>query len=400
MKDLNVLKKLWLYSSIIISLPLSAGSMIENYLSQQKNQIFDYQLRANELQSAVLRKNWVSPIMLSYTQTTTTQSIKKDITNRTFSISIDQPIFKSGGIYYSIKFANAKERATRARLDLSHRQLITQALQTLFELKKNRLQKRQITLKLRNDNIDIRRKKEQYKAGLIDSSFLNEAILKRNQDRSQLLDLQLAQKRLLSSFRLISNRNPNRIRLPKLRLISSKEYRKKNLELKAQYLEMLESEYNSKITLSKYLPTVSFNASYYVTDSNQITLGQRKDYSQYGFRISMPININAPDDVEASRVSYLQKGVELQDAKRKARSDYRLVLENISIINRKIALAKSDRELYRNLLKNTKEQASAGKKTHFDVETMRNSVKISELDIYIHRAEKQIELLKLYTKTY
>ena len=381
-------------------MPLMAESIIKNYLSNQKNQIFDYQMKANYLQSAVLRKSWINPITLSYTETTSTQAISGDTTNRVFSIGIDQPIFKSGGIYYSIKFANAKERATRATLELQHRQQIVQAVEILFNLKKNHLQQRQVALKLRNDEIDIRRKREQYNAGLIDSSFLNEAILKRNQDRNNLLNLQLSEKKLLSSFSILSNKNPNHLRLPRLHLIRSKEYQKKNLNLQSQYFQLVQSEYDIKQTWSKYLPKLSFNATYYSTNPSKAILGQKKDYSQYGFRISMPLSINAPEDIEASRVRYLQKGIELQDAKKKAKSDYKLVLENLSIINKKIALARSDKRLYASLLKNTKEQARAGKKTHFDVETMRNSMKISELDIYIYKIDKQIELLKLYANIY
>jgi len=79
-------------------------------------------------------------------------------------------------------------------------------------------------------------------------------------------------------------------------------------------------------------------------------------------------------------------------------SEYRLVMDTLAIIDKKIALARSDEELYRGLLRSTKEQASAGQKTASDVEIMRNSMQIARLDARIYEIERQIQLLKLYAK--
>jgi outer membrane protein TolC len=392
------LKKLWLLSNLLL-LPLAAQSDLENYLSQEKNLILDYQQQFNRLQSDVLRKSWINPIILSYSESSDDQSLAGKNTQRTWSVGIDQPIFKSGGIYYAIKYANAQEGATAAQIRLQRRQLIVQAIETLFELRKNRLQQKQMRLKIRNDNIDIRRKREQYDAGVIDSSYLDQAILQRNRDRTSLLALKLAEKNLRNAFALLSDRNPDRLRLPRLRLIRAKEYRRNNLELAAQRLRVAQSEYESKMAWSKYLPTLSVNANYYDTDPGRPMPGLRDDYYRYGFRITLPLNINAPHDIEASRVKFLQESVQLQDEARKVESEYRLVLDTLKIIDQKIALARSDERLYRNLLKSTKEQAAAGQKTALDVETMRNSMNVARLDAKIYGIERQIQLLKLYAKS-
>ncbi|WP_292654521.1 TolC family protein [Nitratifractor sp.] len=398
MKGSNVLKKLWLPFSLLLTLPLTAESALENYLSREKNLILDYQEEANRLESAVLRKSWINPIMLNYTENTSTISLSGDETDRVFNVGINQPIFKSGGIYYAVKFADAKAGATQAQIRLQRRQLISQAIETLFQLKKNRLQQRQMRLKIRNDAIDIRRKKEQYDAGVIDSSFLNEAILQRNQDRTSLLALQLAEKNLRNAFSLLSDKRPDGLRLPRLTLIKAGEYRRRNLELETQRLLVAQSEYNSKMTWAKYLPTLSLSANYYDTDSDRPMPGQKDNYYRYGFQISMPLSINAPQDIEAGRVRYLQQAVQLQDARRKVASEYRLVLDTLAIIDKKIALARSDQKLYRSLLQSTKEQAAAGQKTRFDVETMRNAMNMAKLDAQIYGIERQIQLLKLYGK--
>ncbi len=397
MKGSNVLKKLWLLSNLLL-LPLAAGSDLANYLSREKNLIFDYQEEANRLESAMLRKSWISPLMLSYGESRSDQPWGKEARDRTFSVGISQPIFKSGGIYYAVKFANAQEGATAAQIRLQRRQMITQAIEVLFDLRKNRLQQRQLRLKIRNDEIDIRRKREQYDAGVIDSSFLNQAILQRNQDRTSLLVLQLAEKNLRNAFSLLSDKNPDGLRLPHLRLISRRRYRQNNLELEAQRLQLAGSEYNSKMTWSKYLPTLSVNANYYDTDSNRPLIGVHDDYYRYGFQISMPLSVNAPQDIEAGRVRYLQQAVQLQDMRKSVASEYKLVLDTLAIIDKKIALARSDEKLYRSLLRSTREQAQAGQKTQLDVETMRNAMEMAKLDAKVYEVEKQIELLKLYGK--
>jgi outer membrane protein TolC len=384
---------------LALATPLKAESELANYLSREKNLLFDYQEELNRLQSSMLRKSWISPVMLNYSESSDNLFGEYE-TDRTFSVGIDQPIFKSGGIYYAIKFADAQEGANRLEIDLQRRELIVRAINTLFELKKNRLQQQQLRLKIRNDIIDIRRKREQYDAGIIDSSFLNQAILQRNRDQTTLLATQLTEKNLRNLFSLLSDKNPDGLRTPRLTLVSREEYARKNLELEARRLRVAQSEYDSKMTWAKYLPTLSLNANYYRTDNDNSAPGMRDHYSRYGFRISMPLNINAPEDIEASRVAYLRQATQLQDDRRRVESEYRLVLDTIEIIDKKIALARSDRRLYRDLLQSTKEQAAAGEKTSLDVETMRNSMKMAELDAEIYQIEKQIQLLKLYAKIY
>ncbi len=391
------MRKLWLLSNLLL-LPLAAQSELDDYLSLEKRIILEYQEQIDRVQSDLQRRTWISPILLSYTQSSDNHSLLGKQTFKSWSISIDQPIFKSGGIYYAIKFADAQERVGVAKNRLLRRQLIVQALTTLFELRKNRLQQKQMRLKIRNDSIDIKRKREQYSAGLIDSSFLDQAILQRNQDQRSLLELKLAQKRLRSTFAKLSRRNPDRLRLPRLRLIGAKEFFQKNLDIELERYKLIQSDYASKITRSKYLPTISFNAKYSFTDSDTPTPAFRKDYYSYGLRITMPLSINAAKDIEASRLKFLQESARLQDTKRKAQSEYRLTLDTLAIIEKKIALAHSNERLYRNLLKSTKEQAAAGRKTSLDVEIMQNSMNIAKLDAKIYDIERQIELLKLYEK--
>ncbi len=390
------MKKLFLLYSIIGFGSLFAGSELQNYLTNEKNLIFDFQQEKNQLQTDMLHDSWISPITLSYQENWTTQPLSGTQSSSAFSIGIDQPIFKSGGIYYAIKYSkvlgdlNAHEIATKKR------QLIGQAIEILYGIKKAKLQHQKLRLMVRNDNIDIRTKQESYDAGILDSSFLDQAILKRNQDESQMLDIELTLATLRNSFKLLSRKNPDRLKTPSLKLISLNNYKNNNLSLTSKRLITLEKEYSSKMTWAKYLPTISVNARYTNTDQESPTMDD--DYSTYGFKISMPLNINTFKDIESSRVSYMQSVTELQDSRRTAGIEYAVARQSIHIINKRIALAKKDESLYRSLYNRTKDLVKAGEKTNQDTQTMLNSLKIKKLDRQIFAIDKQQKLLSLYIK--
>ena len=398
MKGLRDLKKLSILFSIL-PLYLSA-EYLPNYLSDYKLQILDYSDELNSLRSSILKKSWISPIMINYSDTKLSHSDRRDGESRIWSVSIDQPIFKSGGIYNAIKYAISKEKATKTTIDIQRRTLISQALESLYNIKKLKLQIKQAKLIIKNDEIDVKRKEEQYLAGLIDSSFLDQAILKRNSDKTKLLVLKLSLSEAIGGFSKLSDVNPDSLRLPKFSLVKRDKYLSKNIDIKELEYKTQALDYQSGATLSKYLPTISIVGQY--SDewhSLDLSPSNTNDgYYSYGFKISMPININSIEDVEASRVEYMKSAIELQDKIREVDIDYSTAIKRIRLIEKKIALAKSDAKLYRRLLKRTKEQVRAGSKTKYDVETMRNSMRAAIIDAKVYEIERQIALMNLYSK--
>ncbi|NKQ40349.1 MAG: TolC family protein [Sulfurovum sp.] len=396
MKDLSVLKKLFLLCSIFATSYISAESDLENYLTQEKNLIFNYQEMKNQLEMDKLHDSWISPVMVTYQKNWTTQPLSGTKSSSAFSIGIDQPIFRSGGIYYAIKYSDALRGVNSQDIAMKKKQLIGQAIDMLYNIKKLKLQHQKLKLLVRNDTIDIQRKQESYGAGILDSSFLDQAILKRNQNESQMLDIEMNLAKLRNSFKLLSRKNPDKLKTPRLKMISSKYYKNNNMDLALKQLKSLEKEYSNKMTWAKYLPTISVNARYTNTDIN--TPGMDDDYSTYGFKISVPLNINAATDIESSRVSYMLSVTEMQDSRRTAGIEHSIVRKSISILNKRISLAKKDEALYRRLYNRTKDLVKAGEKTKQDAQTMLNSLNIKQLDRKIYDIEKQQQLLKLYIK--
>ena len=399
MKDLNVLKKLLvLYSLFFLSYILA--DELGNILSKNKTLLFDYDLKKNELKSDMQAKSWIKPVTVRYSKDFTTRFKKETTHTSTFSVIIDQPIFRSGGIYYAIKYSHAMRDANAADIRFQKRKMIGDAVSILFNLKKNKLEQQKMNYLIKNDKIDIKQKRDSYQAGLLDSSFLDQAILKKSQDEASLLELKLNHLELKQRFSLLSDKNPDKLKLPKLKMLSRKKYINKNIELKKDILKAEESKYNVKVTTAKYLPTVSLQGQYINGDLNPLfpSPNLNEKYYNYGFSVSMPLDINTFKDIEASKVDRLRTATQVIDRKETVREEYNWIHNSLNILDKKIALAKKDEHIYKNLYKLTKNLVKAGEKTSFDAYIMQNSLHIRTLDQKIYKIDKQIQLLKLYVR--
>jgi hypothetical protein len=97
MKGLNVLKKLLVLCSLFALNALYADEL-SNILSTNKELLFDYDQKSNDLQSDMLSKSWINPVQVRYGKDYTTRFKTGTIDTSTFSVYIDQPIFRSGDL--------------------------------------------------------------------------------------------------------------------------------------------------------------------------------------------------------------------------------------------------------------------------------------------------------------
>ena len=399
MKDLNVLKKLLVLCSLLFASLLNADEL-GDILSDNKALLFDYQFEKNELDSDMLSKSWVNPVIVQYRKNYSTQF--KDRTNRqgTFSVMIDQPIFRSGGIYYAIKYSNALRAANNADITLQRRKMIGDAVSILFNLKKTKLEQEKRRLLIKNDTIDILQKRDSYEAGLLDSSFLDQAILKKSQDEAALLEMELNLLELKQRFSLLSDKKPEGLRLPTLKIMSKEQYSEENLDLKTERHRAEVSEYNEKITWAKYLPTVSLQGQYIDGDLNPLFANPiiQEQYYNYGFSVSMPIDLNSLTDIEASKVEKLRAAVQVLDREEMVKEEYQWIVNSLKVLDKKIVLAQKDEKVYKSLFTLTSNLVQAGEKTSLDADIMHNSLKIRKLDQKIYKIDKQVQLLKLYVR--
>ncbi|HIP51540.1 MAG TPA: hypothetical protein EYG94_05555, partial [Campylobacterales bacterium] len=317
-----------------------------------------------------------------------------------FIVSIDQPVFKMGGIWAAVKYAKALGQANALDIELQKRQLISQALNILFNLKKSKLQLAKLNLSIENDNLDIQIQKESYEEGLSNRSLYDQALLKRNQDITSKLELELNIAKLENDFSLLSEHNPHTLTLPNFAMIDKSRYMEEQLELKRDSFRVEEKKHNKYMTLTKYLPEISINGRYTDEDLNPLfaSPGSRikEQYYNYGFKVTLPISINSFDDVQASKIEYLNAQVTLNDKRKIVANNFKLAQKRLENIDKKIALSKDDMTHYESMLLTAQDLEALGDRTTLDTQIVANSVKIRELDQEIYKVDAQIELLGLY----
>ncbi len=377
---------------------------LESYLSGLKQRTFELQYRQSEAESLMLRDSWVSPLNLSYTYNHS-EPYDNDQTSMNAVISIDQPIFKFGGIYYGIKYASAAFDAQNLTIDQQKRALIKQAVALLIQIKKTDVQIERQKFQIDNSRINLEQKREQYINGQLDSGFLNNAIIEKNVVVQALYDLETAREQLISSFKSISDTDYNTAPIPHLSLVDEATFMQRNIDLKLAEQTIERDYYQKNVTMAKYFPTISATGSYKWERSEQIQFGNtgagysgETHYLSYGLRASMPLDLNTFRDIESARVTYLKSQIALEDSKRELTALFEQVRQNLDNYDKKITLARENQELYETLLHDTKILFESGYKTEYDVQNMQNSVEIEKLNIKSYYFDQQLELLNLYEK--
>ena len=380
-----------LLSCLIIFSTVNAGGI----LSKTQKNILKNEKEQNKKSSDILEFDWVNPVNFSYSHS------KSDIytstqTSDSLSISLNQPIFRSGGIYYAIKYAKANREFLKLTTSLKEKSLLTSAFTTLLSLKNIDLQIKKQKLLIENAKIDITRKKEQYLSGVLDSSFLDNAVLSKNKLEISLLDMKSTKADLLKTFHTLSSLDYRKVDLPHLKLINLQSYIKNNLVIKNAEADINQQNYLKKMTISNYLPKVSLFANYNHSRTKDFGV-QNNSYKKYGINISMPLfDINRGKNIELQKLKYLRGKLNAIDKKNSEKELYKAIVKKIELYRKKISLAKEEEGLYASLLKTTKDLYNSGEKTIFDVQTMQNSLNSTVLDKKIYKNNLDIELFKLY----
>ena len=379
---------------------------LEAYISQNKQEQFSYDYQKNEAESSKLRDSWIAPLRINYTYGVSNPSNKDQIT-QSAAIKMDQPIFQSGGIYYGIKFADASKKYSDYSIDVAKRKMIKDAVYLLMQIKQTDLKEEKQKLQIKNSEINLEIKKEQYLNGQLDSGFLDNAVIERNVVIQTLYDIQTAKERLVSSFSALSDLNYMDTKVPYLELLNEEEFLKNNIVLKVADAQTQRDEYSKNMTITKYLPNISITGGYnwsksdnqiFGIDENGVPVRSNKgiDYYDYGLRASIPIDLNTFRDIESSKVDFLKSKVLKKDKVVQLKAMFEQVMQNIKNLDKKRELSFQNKDIYAKLLHDTQKLYDAGYKTEYDVQTLDNSVLISEINAQIFEYDKQLELLSLY----
>lgn len=401
------MKALTLLSWLLVSSSLLANDhnrSLEDYISTFKQKEFSYDYEKNEAESSKLRDSWIAPIQLNYNYSRSKPYLKEQV-NQNAAIKMDQPIFQSGGIYYGIKYANVSKLYNQYSIDVAKRKMIKDAIAILMQIKKTELQEKKQILQIKNSQINLEQKKEEFLNGRLDSGFLDNAIIQLNIVKLALFDIQNSKAKLISQFEALSDLDYKQAPVPHLELINLDAFLQNNIVLKQTDAQKKKNDYFKNVTVAKYLPKISFTAGYtwqksegqqFYAGGNLIDSSNELHYYDYGARFSMPLDINMFRDIESVKVDYLKSAVLQQDKKRELVKLFEQVMHNLKNLDNKIGLSGENIELYAKLLEDTTQLFKAGYKTEYDVQTLKNSLKIQHIDTKIYEMDKQLELLTLY----
>lgn len=371
----------------------------DKLLSSLKRDIIDTEKKQNKNTSDILKWDWIEPLKGSYIHNKSKYQFDND-TKKTdnVAISMSQPVFKSGGIYYAIQYSNANREFLKLSTLIEEKNLLKSAISSLISIRKLDLQIKKQEYLIENSKIDILRKKEQYLSGFLDSSYLDNAILAKNQNELSFLELKSSKEDLVKAFKNISDADYNDLEPPHFKMIDMNTFIEENIEVRSSLAAVEQTKYLKNMTISTYLPTFSVTASYNKNRTNYLGI-DNEDFHQYGLTVSMPLlDVNMLKEVELKKLDLLKSKLESDDKKREERILYKNIQNKIGIYKKKIEMAKENKSLYASLLDSTRELYEAGEKTEYDVDTMENSFKIMGIEIDIHRCDIQLQMLELYAK--
>ena len=142
------------------------------------------------------------------------------------------------------------------------------------------------------------------------------------------------------------------------------------------------------------LPSLKINGS--AGYNNSDTTNNLDDYYKYGASISIPLSYTSSNDIQQSKLIFLKNKKEEDLTYIELENTYETSYETIKQYEKRINLALNDIKLYEELLQLNQEEYNAGFKAMEDVDTLKNSKEIRQLDIEKYKLYIKKEILFLY----
>lgn len=375
--------------SLFVSSFIFAQEKSTEVLLPLKNEIKELENKSVKEKKEVNTYEWLSDINLNITQ----NKNNEDLNTKDYSLSINQEIFNFGGIKSKIDYAQYLFEQQSLKLQMENFEDLNSLYENFINLKINDINIKQNIFNIKNSEIEVEIKTSLYKNGQRDISDLNDAIMKKNSLEDLKMELQLQKVKYINEIKKLSSYEITNLDLPQISLISKENFLENATKKLYASLESNVSKTEYQKTKSSYLPSLKLNASMGIEDSNT---KKKDDYYSYGATVSMPISYTFSNDIEYSKLIYLQNRKKEELVKIELEQIYESSFETIKQFENRVNLAQKDIKLYEELLKLNLEEFDAGFKAKEDVETLKNSKEIRNLDIEKYRLNIQKEILYLY----
>jgi outer membrane protein TolC len=366
-------------------------------LSKEKQQLLDLKRQKQLAETTKLKNSWISPIQLSAGWQRSVNAGKFDGKSTKAGLSMHQDIFRSGGIWYAVDYAKAFGEVQALGIDIEEARELEQLYRLKLQLQRQKLQLQQAKLTLKNRQIDADVVKERYKAGEADISELSRVMLQVDQAENQLITLENGYEALRYELKkLYGDRSFDRLVVPSVMLVDKEDYLAKNLELLRYKKQIASDRAKYKTIRASYLPKVTLNGNYGYSKFEGDFQSYSGDEYGYGVQLSIPIDFNTKQDIEANKLAYLSSKVAGEDRKKELSSEYDKHIAAIEAAKKKITVAARMYDRYDALYRFTKREYRAGSKTEYDVASLKNALKIQELEKQIQRYNIELEKIAIF----
>ena len=383
--------KKFLYCFLLSSL-LFANEKSNEVLMPLKNEIRDLETKSIEEKKEVNKYEWLNDLNISLSQSKDDEHIK----TKDYSLNLNQKILDFGGISSQIDYANNLFKQEALKIKMENFEDLNTLYKNFIDLKINDINILQNDLNIKNSEIEVDIKKSQYRNGQSDISDLNDAIMKKNLLEDSKMNLKLNKVIYENDIKKLTSYELNNLSIPSISLISKDIFLEKSTKKLYANLESQVSQNEYKKTKSKYLPALNLTGAVGYQDS---TTKKSQDYYNYGASITMPLNYTFSNDIEYSKLVYLQNRKKEELTSIELEKVYDSSIETIKQFENRINLALNDIKLYEELLELNQEEFNAGFKADEDVQTLKNSKEIRKLDIEKYKLNIKKELLYIYFQT-
>lgn len=391
-------KNLLIYILFHLLFFVSLSANDRDLLSQEKQDLLIQEQNRYESEYEKLRYNWITPLNLGASYGYDRAYMGDYGTNTNISASISQDLFRSGGITYQIEYADAKKRADEISLTKEIADINKELFSALLNYEKTLLQKKQSELILKNKEIEIFIKRQLYEVGKADITELNNALMAQSSELKNLVTHQYMLAQLRGEISKVSDVDPLTFSPPRFSLVESDTYLENNLELNYLRLQTKSFEHLYGVTKSGYLPSLSLNANVGYREYDSKKYDNRYDGNYYGAGVTLniPLYYNAMSATQEAKANYLKQAAQVADRYRVTKASYTQSIDLIESYRSYNEITSKNLALYDELIEAIEAGVSVGEKTGYDLQTIKNTKAIEELNIKISEINIQIELAKLH----
>jgi len=377
---------------IVLATALMAVLLNAQNIKENKALELENQKDKQALEGEITKDLWINSLSITADSTKSKSGDSKSTSNKVY-LDFNQDIFRSGGIYYTIQKAKLQKDLALKTYDKNLNALNIDIFKAVLELNKIDLQIKKQNYLIKNKTLEIDKKQEQYLNSVIDIEELDNAIIEKNDLLNQIEDLKTSKDNFLKQLKTLSSSKYQDIKVQNLQVVQLDKYLENNSELIIKDLNMKLSKKDIDITNTNYLPKVSLFSQLGYEDNNQSNTND--DYYNYGLRISIPLDYNMNKQKQISRINYNLSKIEQQIKKDDEINKYENSISTIKRIDNKIQNSKKSIQNFENIYELTNGLVKGFLKTKQDLETIKNRLESSKIDIDILNIDKQLVIYEL-----